>query len=232
MAFEEYHKETYTPDLIQELADTAGIESASLEVMRHDLEEIAAIYRWGRLDRSDHVTNKEAKRELVSTAKRAAQLARQVETMSHEAWTALQKQIHQDTAKSVVGTLEGPSLFVPIETEANVIGIEFDRTSIAKLLHGIDIAATNGIEQLGAQRTGRVHDMAINVWVSNIHELWLTLSPHPFSRGVTDANEPVSPAARFVALAFAPIDPSYPTSRLMLAMKTHISEVRAQKRKN
>lgn len=227
----QYQRETYSERDVQNLCDIAGAPQGSGTKMKSALEDIAAIYRRTAENSDTHPSTKETNRELSSIAKRAAQLAQQIEEMSHKASLLFEQQIIEDEAAQIAGEPSKTSLVLPNEfPDTDTIAISLERSDIVNILRGIERTANRGIERQSPQKSGRRFNPALNLWMSNIAAVWDEFSTAPFSRSVTDQNEPVSPAARFCALAFRRLSAQTPTSRVMLAMKDHIARHRAQTR--
>lgn len=229
----DHQRETYSDRDIQQLCGIAGAPLEAGPNLKTALEDVAANYRRMSGDRELRPTNKQSNRELSSIAKRAAQLAQKIADMSHEASAAFEKQITEDETKVLLGQSLGPSLLLLDEfrkTETYALALE--PRDIINILRGIENAALRGTERSSPRKSGRPFDMALHVWMNNIFAIWDDLSSLPFSRSVTDQNDPVSPAARFCALAFERLSPQTPASRVMLAMKDSISRRLAKQRKN
>ncbi|AFO89773.1 hypothetical protein D1822_00125 [Phaeobacter inhibens] len=228
-----HQRDTYSDCDIQQLCEMAEAPLAAQPNLKTALEDVAANYRRMSGGEEFRPTNKETNRELLSIAKRAAQLAQQIEEMSHEASVAFEQQTIEDETQLLLGQPNGPSLILPDEFgkgEASALILE--RNDTINVLRGIETAATRGSQRQSPRKSGRPFNMALHVWMSNIAAIWGELSTLPFSRSVTDQNDPVSPAARFCALSFKRLSPKTPTSRVMLAMKDNISKRLTKQRKN
>ncbi|MEQ3748564.1 MAG: hypothetical protein ABNH26_04215 [Celeribacter sp.] len=233
MAFlPEHQRDTYSDNDIQQLCEIAGAPSEVGPKLKTALEDVAANYRRMSDSKELRATNKAKSRELSSIAKRAAQLARQIEGMSHEAHTAFERQITEDETKVLLGQSTGPSLVLSDDVSGGETrALALEPRNIVNILRGIENTAARGTERSSQRKSGRPFDMALNVWMSSISSIWDDFSTLPFSRYVTDQSDPVSPAARFCALAFKRLSPQTPTSRVMLAMKERVTSRRAKQSK-
>jgi hypothetical protein len=228
-----HQRDTYRDRDIQHLCEIAEASCEAGPNLKAALEDVAANYRRMSGTGESHPTNKEVSRELVSIAKRAAQLAQQIEDMSYEVSVAFDKQVIEDEERLLLGQTVGPSLVLPDEfQEDERLALTLERSDTVNILRGIENAAKRGIERQTQRKSGRPFDMALHVWMSSISTIWEEFSNLPFSRSVTDQNDPVSPAARFCAFSFKRLSPQTPTSRVMLSMKEEISRRLAKQRKN
>lgn len=227
----QYQRETYSECDMKILCNIAGAPQDSRASMKLALEDIAAIYRRTTENSAPHPSTKETNRELSSIAKRAAQLAQQIEDMSYEASLTFEQQNIEDETAHIDGVPSTASLVLSNEfQDTDTIAWTLEQGDIVNVLRGIERAAKSGIERQSPQKSGRRLNPGLDLWMSNVAAIWKDFSTLPFSRTVTDQNEPVSPAARFCAIAFERLSHQTPTSRVMLAMKDHITRHRAQER--
>ena len=225
MVFPAFTQTTYSEEDLFRLCEFAEIATDHAARLGGELEKTAAIFRYYNAGKEDSAPNYAAKRELEVIAKNAAKLAQQLENMSTSARQAFRKKIDRDAVQSLNADKSEASFFLSLaDFETSLTGVLLDEASLANLLRAGEVAAKTGTEGLPKQKRGRPFDMGLHMWMVNIANIWDEFSPLPFTCGVTDHNDPVSPAALFCELAFKSLSPETPVSRIMSAQKEIITK--------
>lgn len=94
-----------------------------------------------------------------------------------------------------------------------------DLPVLRKLVSALEHAAGDAANELARSRTGKQRAHGLNLWMSNVADIWAEAANQPFTRDVASDGEPITNAARFCVSAFQLIDPELDRSLVLTAMK-------------
>ncbi|MXU66053.1 hypothetical protein [Oceanomicrobium pacificus] len=218
-----FYQTTYAADDVARLCQMAGLKPQDPEAFHQKLEDCAAVYRWETANYEEVVPAFSVKRELHSAQKRATALQKSLSELSDTARQELLRRVayrqDRDAARHITGRREGgeASLLLPSggSDDAILLGLP-DIEGLIDILSDVLGAA---ISEVPKRPSGPVPDFGLYLWAANIRLLWEETTDAPFTRDATEENIPITPAALFCVEAFKPIEPSFPRSRVLHALK-------------
>jgi len=224
-----YYKETYSDQDISRLCKIAGLSPDDVARFHEELEHFAAICRWETSKWATLPRSSDVARDLRRLTKRISRLDDGLENLpdeaAHELRVAIDKNNSFDFARSITGKLSGgePSLAISLPDDAlPITGLHLRISEFRQLLAGLERATEDAISNLPKRRDGQLRDYGLRIWMINIKALWERTTQAPFTRGITDSGDPVTPAACFCVAAFHFISPDYPKTRILWEMRHRI----------
>lgn len=225
----QYYKETYSDQDVSELCEIGDLSPDDVAKFHEEMEHFAAICRWETSKRADLPRSSDVARDLRKLIKRIDRLDDGLENLPDEAAYRLRVAIDNnnsfDFARSISGELseDEPSLSISLLEDAlPITGLDLGLSEFRNLLAGLERATQDTISNLPKSRDGQLRDYGLRIWMINIKALWERTTHAPFTRGLTDSGDPVTPASCFCVAAFHLISPDYPQSRILWEMRHRI----------
>ena len=225
--------DTYSKEDVAKLCQTFSLHPDDLDEFRNDLETSAAIYRWESKKYSDLPNRGVLTRDFTGLANAARRLGDMLENLPEETEDIFIGEIGRQTSREAALLIGGklqpddPALLIPVNLQgSNAMAICLDFPDLKRIIRGLENTATSAIETLPKRRRGQMRNWGLRLWMTNMKMLWECTTDQPFTRDVTDAGDPITPAASFCVAAFHHIAPDYPQSRILREMKDCIQRSR------
>jgi len=231
MVHSRHHIDTYSAEDVSRLCKIGGLKPADPSKFREELEQIAAIYRREHSRRANLPRNKDVAHDLKGIVKRTNQLVEALENLPDASMRALlrehDRRQHSDVILGIKHELphDVPSLTIPLsKPDEEFEAVNLQLSEVKNIILGLENIAQTAAETLPKRRSGKLRDLGLRLWMSNIHLLWKRTTDEPFTRDVTPAGAPVNAAARFCTSAFRHIDTRTPETLILNEMRYSIRD--------
>jgi hypothetical protein len=226
----QHDNQIYSDSVFTNLSEQFAIPKDQQTEVREGLADIAAIWRWGRSQTEHSRHPSRDKKALETVIKRTQKLQLALSRLSHDANAALRQTDFQPEMQAIVSDNKYSDAGHKFYRYTNQDGVEtilIDRVEdLIRSVSVLENVASEAKEGIRPVPDGRRNDYALNLWISNIADMWTDQLGRPFTRDATESGDPLTEAAQFCIAAFAPIEPSTSPTRILNEMRKHNSQSR------